>query len=136
MKTNFDFSIPQRQSLIGVVVLFTNTAQKSIRALFPLVLIFLFKKEEYNQLFVYGIIAMFVLLIAVIAFLRYWFFKFYIDKELQEFVIESGVFNKTKTTIQLHKIQKVDINQSLIQRILMYINSKSIQQEVVKKKLQ
>ncbi|NJM80581.1 MAG: PH domain-containing protein [Flavobacterium sp.] len=117
MKTNFDFSIPQRQSLIGVVVLFTNTAQKSIRALFPLVLIFLFKKEEYNQLFVYGIIAMFVLLIAVIAFLRYWFFKFYIDKELQEFVIESGVFNKTKTTIQLHKIQKVDINQSLIQRI-------------------
>lgn len=117
MKTNFDFSVPQRQSLIGVVVLFANTAQKSIRALFPLLLVFLFKKEEYGAFFVYLIIAIIVVLIAIIAFLRYWFFKFYIDVSLQEFVIESGIFNKTKTTIQLHKIQKVDINQSLIQRI-------------------
>lgn len=117
MKTNFDFSIPQRQSLIGVVVLFANTAQKSIRALFPLLLVFLFKKEEYGEYFVYLVIAIIVVLIAIIAFLRYWFFKFYIDINLQEFVIESGIFNKTKTTIQLQKIQKVDISQNLIQRI-------------------
>ena len=117
MKTNFDFSVPQRQSIIGVVVLFANTAQKSIRALFPLVLVFLFKKDENSEVLIYVGITLIVVFIAVVAFLRYWFFKFYIDKELHEFVIESGIFNKTKTTIQLQKIQKVDINQSLIQRI-------------------
>jgi len=36
---------------------------------------------------------------------------------LEEFVIENGIFNKTKTTIPFHKIQKVNIDQSLIQRI-------------------
>lgn len=117
MKNKFDFSIPQRQSLIGVVVLFANTAQKSVRALFPLFLVFLFKKDENNEIIIYVAIVLIIVLIAIIAFLRYWFFKFYIDKDLQEFVIESGIFNKTKTAIQLQKIQKVDINQSLIQRI-------------------
>ncbi len=117
MKTNFNFSIPQRQSLIGVVVLFANTTQKSVRALFPLLLVFLFRKGDFGEFYLYSGIAGIIVFIGIIAFLRYWFFKFYIDDDLQEFVIESGIFNKTKTTIQLHKIQKVAINQSLIQRI-------------------
>lgn len=117
MKSNFDFSIPQRQSLIGVVVLFANTLQKSIRALWPFILIVFFKKEAYSSIQVFlGIIGI-VVFIALIAFFRYWFFKFYIDYKLEEFVIENGIFNKTKTTIPFHKIQKVNIDQSLIQRI-------------------
>lgn len=117
MKTKFDFTIAQRQSLIGVVVLFVNTLQKSIRAFWPMLVVFLFKKEKYDANYIYLGIVAFIVLIAIVAFLKYWFFKFYIDAQLNEFVIESGILNKTKTTIQLHKIQKVDINQSLIQRI-------------------
>lgn len=117
MRTNFDFTVPQRQSLIGVLVLFANTLQKSIRAFWPLLVVFLFRKELFDRMYVYIGIIILILLIAIIAFLKYWFFKFYIDSNLEEFVIESGILNKTKTTIQLHKIQKVDINQSLIQRI-------------------
>ena len=117
MKSNFDFSIPQRQSLIGVIVLFANTLQKSIRGLWPFILIVLFKKEAYSSLqVILGIIGL-VIFIAVIAFLRYWFFKFYIDYKLEEFVIENGIFNKTKTSIPFNKIQKVTIDQSLIQRV-------------------
>lgn len=117
MKSNFDFSIPQRQSLIGVIVLFANTLQKSIRALWPFILIVFFKKEAYSSIQIYLGITGIVVFIAIIAFLRYWFFKFYIDYKLEEFVIENGIFNKTKTTIPFHKIQKVNIDQSLIQRI-------------------
>ncbi|WP_339838150.1 PH domain-containing protein [uncultured Flavobacterium sp.] len=117
MKSNFDFSIPQRQSLIGVVVLFANTLQKSVRALWPFILIVFFKKEAYSAIQVYLGIAGIIIFIAIIAFLRYWFFKFYIDYKLEEFVIENGIFNKTKTTIPFHKIQKVTIDQSLIQRV-------------------
>jgi putative membrane protein len=117
MKSNFDFSVPQRQSLIGVVVLFANTLQKSVRALWPFILIFFFKKDTYSAIQVYLGIAGIIIFIAIIAFLRYWFFKFYIDYKLEEFVIENGIFNKTKTTIPFHKIQKVNIDQSLIQRV-------------------
>lgn len=117
MKSSFDFSIPQRQSLIGVIVLFANTLQKSVRAFWPFILIVFFKKEAYSALQVYVGIVGVILFIAIIAFLRYWFFKFYIDYKLEEFVIENGIFNKTKTTIPFHKIQKVNIDQSLIQRI-------------------
>lgn len=117
MISSFDFSVPQRQSLIGVIVLFANTLQKSIRALWPIILIVFFKKEAYSSIQVFlGIIGI-VVFIALIAFLRYWFYKFYIDYKLEEFVIENGIFNKTKTTIPFHKIQKVTIDQSLIQRI-------------------
>ncbi|WP_339886985.1 PH domain-containing protein [uncultured Flavobacterium sp.] len=117
MKSNFDFSIPQRQSLIGVVVLFANTLQKSVRALWPFILIVFFKKDSYSAIQVYLGIVGIIIFIAIIAFLRYWFFKFYIDYKLEEFVIENGILNKTKTTIPFHKIQKVNIDQSLIQRI-------------------
>lgn len=117
MKSSFDFSIPQRQSLIGVIVLFANTLQKSVRAFWPFILIVFFKKEAYSSIQVFLGILGIVVFIALIAFLRYWFFKFYIDYKLEEFVIENGIFNKTKTTIPFHKIQKVNIDQSLIQRI-------------------
>lgn len=117
-QSNFDFSKPQRQSLIGVVVLFVNTLQKSVRALWPIILVYLFQNKATTSLLqiylgIFGV----VFCIALIAFLRYWFFQFYIDYTKKEFVIESGIFNKTKTSIPFHKIQKVTIDQSLIQRI-------------------
>lgn len=117
MKSNFDFSIPQRQSLIGVVVLFANTLQKSVRALWPFILIVFFKKDIYSTFQIYAGIFGIIFFIAIIAFLRYWFFKFYIDYKLEEFVIENGILNKTKTSIPFNKIQKVTIDQSLIQRV-------------------
>jgi putative membrane protein len=117
MNSNFDFSIPQRQSIIGVIVLFANTLQKSIRAFWPFIFIVFFKKAAYSSVQIYlGIIGI-IVFIGLIAFLKYWFFKFYIDYKVEEFVIESGIFNKTKTSIPFNKIQKVTIDQSLIQRI-------------------
>ncbi|VXB75701.1 conserved membrane hypothetical protein [Flavobacterium sp. 9AF] len=115
--TKFDFSVPQRQSLVGVFVLFANTLQKSLRAFWPIILVFLFKNKNYEPFQVYVSIFGIIASISLVAFLRYWFFKFYIDYSLKEFVIEKGIFNKSKTTIPFHKIQKVTIDQTLIQRI-------------------
>ena len=87
MKSNFDFSLPQRQSLIGVMVLFVNTLQKTVRAFWPMLVVVLFKKDKYDILYIYFGVFGVVFLVAIIAFLRYWFFKFYIDYKLEEFVI-------------------------------------------------
>ena len=116
METNF--TKPQRQSPIGIVVMFFDTLQQYARALFPLIAIWLFKFDEINKSWLaLGTLVVFAG-IAVIAWLRYRNFTFFLDHQNEEFVITEGIFNKTKTTIQLGKIQQVNIKQSLLQRII------------------
>lgn len=118
MNKSIDFSQPQRQSLPGILVMFANSLQKTVRALWPMLLIWLVKFDSLNKLVFFGSVAGVVLIIAIISYLQYLFFTFHIDEENGEFVIQKGVLNKTRITIQLHKIQQVNINQSLIQRIV------------------
>jgi len=112
------FNEPQRQSSIGVLVMFLDTMRHYAKALWPVLLIWVFKFDELNKPYLFlGIAAVFIL-IAIIAYLRYRNFTYYLDYENDEFVINEGIFNKTKTAIQLDKIQQVNINQSLIQKII------------------
>jgi putative membrane protein len=41
-----------------------------------------------------------------------------LDNENEEFIINEGILIKQKTIIQLNRIQQVNINQSLIQRLV------------------
>ena len=83
-----------------------------------MLLIWLVKFDSLNKLVFFGSVAGVVLIIGFISYLQYLFFTFHIDEENGEFVIQKGVLNKTRITIQLHKIQQVNINQSLIQRLV------------------
>ncbi len=118
MNKSIDFSQPQRQSLLGILVLFANSLQKTVRALWPMLLVWLVKFDSLNKLVFFGSVAGVVVLIGIISYLQYLFFTFHIDGDNGEFVIQKGVLNKTRITIQLHKIQQVNINQSLIQRLV------------------
>ena len=112
------FDKPQRQSAIGILVLFFDTLYHYLKAFGPLLVIFAIKFKEINQLYlVLGVIAL-VLVIALIAYLKYLNFTFYLDHQKNEFVIQEGIFNKTKTTVQLYKIQQVNITQNLLQRAI------------------
>ncbi|MFV8269917.1 PH domain-containing protein [Flavobacterium sp. GT2N3] len=113
-----DFSQPQRQSSIGILVMFFYTLQQYARALWPMIVIWIFKFEEINKLYLtLGTIAVFIS-IGVVSYLKYLNFTFFLDSENEEFIITDGVFNKTKTAIQLRKIQQVNINQSFIQKLI------------------
>ena len=112
------FGQPQRQSLVGILIMFINTLQKWLRALGPVVLIYFFRFKDLNKAYVILGVFVFLILIVVIAFLKYKNFTFYLDSDNKEFVIQEGVLNKTKTIIQLDRIQQVNINQSFIQRIV------------------
>ncbi|MEL1244353.1 PH domain-containing protein [Flavobacterium sp. DGU11] len=115
---NNDFSQPQRQSLVGVVIMFGNTFQKTVRALWPILIIWVLKINEFNKAYLgLGALAVFIL-VAVIAYFRYLNFTFQLDEENEEFVIKEGIFNKSRLAIPLDKIQQVNINQSLLQRII------------------
>ena len=104
-----DFSQPQRQSVIGILVMFFYTLQQYARALWPMIVIWVFKFDEVNKAyFLLGMLAVFVS-IGVISYLKYLNFTFLLDSENQEFIITEGVFNPTKTAIQLCQLQLVNI---------------------------
>ncbi|WNM18552.1 PH domain-containing protein [Flavobacterium capsici] len=112
------FNQPQRQSKIGIIALFADSVQKYARAFLPLVFIMILKPDRLNGLYITLGILVILLIVVVIAFLRYLNFTFYIDDQRDEFVIHEGILNKSRTTIQLNKIQQVNISQNLIQRII------------------
>ncbi|RZJ31275.1 MAG: hypothetical protein EOO48_02580 [Flavobacterium sp.] len=113
-----DFNSPQRQSKIGVLVMFFDTIRQFSRALWPLLLVWFFNRPALGGYYVFiGILIIFVL-ISVYAYLRFMKFTFWIDNANDEFIISEGVFNKTKTVIKLDRIQQVNITQSLLQRII------------------
>ncbi|WP_313807607.1 PH domain-containing protein [Flavobacterium sp.] len=118
MTEKANFNQPQRQSLIGVLVMFTDTLQKIIRGMWPILVVWIFKFNQMNKLYIgLGVLAV-VVLVGIIAYLQYLNFTFFIDEENDEFIINKGVLNKSKIAIQLHKIQQVNINQTLIQKII------------------
>src|SRR6218665_1687077 len=113
-----DFSRPQRQSPIGVMVMFFDTLQQYARGLGPLIVIGIVKFDEVNKVIFFLSIPAVLILIGIVAYLKYLNFTFFLDAENDEFVVTEGIFNKTRTTIQLPKIQQVNIKQSLLQRII------------------
>lgn len=113
-----DFKTPQRQSVTGIIVMFVETFQGLIRAMWAPILVILFKMKSENYLAIaLGFLAL-VVLTLVIGYLKYRNFTFFLDEEKQEFVLSKGIINKSKINIQLSKIQQVNINQSIIQKII------------------
>ena len=113
-----DFSKPQKQSASGIIIMFADTLQKVIRAAaLPLLFIFIKSGGQHTWAVVSGSIAL-ILILAVFAYIRYVKFTFFLDEDKQEFIINKGVFSRTTLTIQLNKIQQVNINQSLLQQMI------------------
>lgn len=116
METNFN--LPQRQSLVGILVIFLEMIFQVLKATWPIIVITLLKADFKSTLISALILLAVVVYFGIYSFLKYRNFTFYIDEENEEFIISDGIINKTKTTIQLHKIQQVNIKQNLIQRLI------------------
>lgn len=115
---NDDFSIPQKQSALGIIILFGDTLQKAIRALVVPSIFIIIKLRGTDILCILLGLLIVLLALAIFSYWQYQNFTFFLDDEKQEFVINEGVLNKTNLTIQLNKIQNVNIKQSFIQQII------------------
>lgn len=114
----FDFSNPQHQSVKGIVIMFADSLQNIIRGLWVPLLLVLYKFDWSKIVFVgFGLLLLLVL-IGFVAYLQFKNFTFFLDETNEEFVIQKGIFSKNKITIQLDKIQQVNINQSVIQKLI------------------
>lgn len=113
-----DFSKPQHQSVKGIVIMFVDTLQNVIRGLWAPLLLVLYKFDWSKMVFfVLGVVVL-LLIIVFVAYLQFKNFTFFLDESNEEFVIQKGIFSKNKITIQLDKIQQVNINQSVVQKLI------------------
>ncbi len=112
------FSTPQRQSKTGLLVLFTNSLFEFLKAMWIVLIIFFLKGKTTDVFWGIGIFVLVLLGFGVYSYLKYRTFTFYIDEEQNEFIVQHGILNKTKTVIQLSKIQQVNLKQNIIHRMV------------------
>ncbi len=98
--------------------MFAYTVQQYLRGFWPLLVIMLLRFETLNKLYFFGAMAAFVVLSLGIAFLRFRNFTFGFESDGRDFVITSGILEKTRTLIQRSRIQQVVIKQSLLQKLI------------------
>lgn len=116
---NIDLSMPQRQSVKGLVILFAFVFYQFIRAFLPLLLIVFYRKRDtIPQVYIYAAVLLLIAVSLLISYLNYRFFTFRIAIETNEFIVQRGWINKTKTVIKLNKIQQVNLNQKLLHQLL------------------
>jgi putative membrane protein len=109
-----DFSTPQRQDLLGVLVYFV----KNGRALVSLLIVLFATAGKFENGTLYFILGMLVStsLVFGISYLQYLKFTFHIEND--EVIIHHGVIFKEKRIIPLERIQSVHLHQNLVQQLL------------------
>lgn len=117
-ENNIDYSIPQRQAGVGVIIEMLFAFKVGIQILWPVILILFLKISKIGlAISLLGILVVFIGII-IIGYLNYHNFLFYIDEEKEEFILEKGIFNKERVAVRFARIQQVNINQSFIQRLI------------------
>lgn len=112
------FNEPQRQSKLGFFVLFFKYVYGLIKAMWITIFIVFARPHVFHTLYVIAAIIAIIVYFGTISALNYYFFTFYIDQNKNEFIVSHGIFNKTKTIINLSKIQQVNLKQNFLQKIL------------------
>lgn len=112
------FDKPMRQAIAGYYMQIALELKKIISNFWYVFAIMIFKRSSI-ELGIYITVTSFVLLwITIFGYLKYRRIIFYIDRLRNEFIFQSGVFSKQSTAIRLDRIQQVEINQNVLQKLL------------------
>lgn len=112
-----DWSIPQRQPAAGIVIALLKTVWEILKALWPVLLLALFRKRSSSAFDRYELIAIAAsILVLVPTFIRYYFFQFYIANN--ELIIKKGWLKKETVVVPLSKIQTVNAEAGLLHQLL------------------
>ena len=115
----FDLSRPQHQSKLGLILIFATSVFQLARNLWVVVVYFLVQDLDPKMLFsaIFGISLLLILTLGY-SILYFYRFKFHIDIDRREFVLQKGVFSSDVLNIPFGKIQQVNFRRNILQRIL------------------
>ena len=112
------FSRPQRQAPVGVLIEIIYSFQKLIRKFWPILIIVFVRLKTTGLIYSLLIVIVLLIIVAIIGYLNFKNFLFYLDDKNEEFILEKGIFDKKRTVIKLPRIQQVNINQSFLQKLI------------------
>jgi len=117
--SNIDLSKPQRQSEKGLILFFLISTRHFIRALWPLIILYIIQNNQIDgnqkSIILFGLILLLLLIVAH-SILSYLNFYFYIGNN--EFVVKKGYLKRVKLSIPLDRIQTINTRQNLLQQVL------------------
>ncbi len=113
------FFQPQRQSSAAIVLFIYNFVVRILRGFWPVLVVIIFRSARQpstyeNVLNSLAILAGgFSLLVSIVSYFRYYY---HLDEE--SLIIEKGVFDKTYINLPFERIQNIQIEQSVLHRML------------------
>ena len=117
-----DLSTPMRQSRKGILIIFGYRLFSFFKKSFVLFVAYIFtllKRKSFDfiqpQHLIVGLVLL-LLVVLVISILRYYHFKFFLDKD--DFHLTSGILNKETIILSKSKIQNVYTKQSFLHRLV------------------
>ena len=111
------FSNPQRQSKLGMVVIFFEKVINIIRKYLVFLIIPLFN-DGFDLVYIGLVTSLIFVITAVVTYIEFKYFTFKFDFSKNDFIIKKGFFKKTKLSVPLNKIQQINLNQNFVHKIL------------------
>jgi len=121
-KNEFDFSVPNRQSYVAILMILFKTVNVLFRQLLPFVVVVLLggsKSKTSYLLYTIVAVAVISMVYSVINF-----FKTYFIIQDGELVLFTGIFNKKKMSIPFAKIQTINFEQNIIHQFFSVLRLK------------
>lgn len=114
-KSDFDFSVPHRQSYAAIVMILGRSLNIVMRQLFPVfIVVFLGSSQNRDTFLIYVGVAT-ALITLTISLVNYFVTYFYIKNN--ELIFHTGVFTKRKTALPFDRIQTVHFEQNIFHTI-------------------
>lgn len=119
MSKDTGFYTPQRQSVTGIALIFATSLYHIVRN-FWAVAVYLVVMDPAPQIIFFAVLGSAVVLLAALGYsiLYYLKFLFYVDKEKSSFILQKGVFNSDFISIPFSKIQQVNFQRNILQRVI------------------
>ncbi len=121
-KSEFDFSVPNRQSYVAIVMILFKTVNIVLRQLFPvLVVILLGGSKQKGDYIIWFIVAVSTLTM-VYSIVN--FFRTYFIVQNGELILHTGIFSRKKISIPFTRIQTINFEQNIIHQFFSVLRIK------------
>ena len=113
------FHTPQRQSVTGIVLIFATSLYRIIRN-FWAVAVYLLVMDPDPRFILFAALGAGVVLFGALGYSIAYYLKFifYVDEERDSFILQKGVFNSDFISIPFSKIQQVNFQRNILQRLI------------------
>ena len=120
------FSVEQKQSKVGMVVIFFDKFISIVKNYAIFLIIPMWK--DFDLILLIILILLIALFTAALTVIEFKYFTFQFDFNKNDFIVKKGFLKKTKLSVPLNKIQQINLNQNFIHK---FLNLYEIQMDTV-----